>query len=184
MKFYNHNMFIGLMLSTGVVACAAVNDQIISSGGEIAQTASSNQKSLSVAQDPRAGLAPGLYDAGVASWNMELASTLASPPGFFDPDALWSPGKRTIEEESIDATATDGEARKEKDAAAKPPKRPPNPISFANTDLAFKGDQIIMGNFHGFNMFEVADDNTLRTVLSVACPGGQGDVSVYGDLVF
>src|SRR5687768_4200263 len=35
--------------------------------------------------DPRANLKPGVKDAGVAAWNMELVANLPKPEGFFDP---------------------------------------------------------------------------------------------------
>jgi len=54
---------------------------------------------------------------------------------------------------------------------------------FSNTDLAFGGDYLIQGNYNGFQIFDISNpsDPTLR--VSVVCPGGQGDVSVFGDLV-
>jgi hypothetical protein len=57
-------------------------------------------------------------------------------------------------------------------------------MALANSDLAFQNDLVFVGNFHGFNIYDVSDPTnpTLRT--SVVCPGGQGDVSVHGDLVF
>jgi hypothetical protein len=57
-------------------------------------------------------------------------------------------------------------------------------MALANSDLAFQENLVIVGNFHGFNVYDVSDpaSPTLRT--SVVCPGGQGDVSVYGNLVF
>lgn len=63
----------------------------------------------------------------------------------------------------------------------------PNSIGsfdFAGSDLAFTGDHVIHGNFGGFQIIDVSDpDNpTLRT--QVICPGGQGDASVFGDLLF
>jgi hypothetical protein len=59
-----------------------------------------------------------------------------------------------------------------------------NGIGFANSDLAFSGDNAIVGNFNGFQVYDLSDptDPTLRT--SFVCPGGQGDPSVYGDLLF
>ena len=56
--------------------------------------------------------------------------------------------------------------------------------SVSNTDLAFQGDYAYVGNYRGFNIYDVSDpaNPVLRT--SVICPGGQGDVSVYGDLLF
>jgi hypothetical protein len=57
-------------------------------------------------------------------------------------------------------------------------------IGFANSDLAFSGDNAIVGSFNGFQVYDLSDptDPTLRT--SFVCPGGQGDPSVYGDLLF
>jgi hypothetical protein len=57
-------------------------------------------------------------------------------------------------------------------------------IGFANSDLAFSGDHLIQGNWRGFNIFDISDpsDPTLRT--SVLCPGGQGDLTVYKNLLF
>jgi hypothetical protein len=60
----------------------------------------------------------------------------------------------------------------------------PGAFLFANSDLAFQGDYAFQGNFNGFQIWNIANPAapTLRT--SVVCPGGQGDVSVYGNLLF
>ena len=42
---------------------------------------------------------------------------------------------------------------------------------------------MFMGNFHGFNTYDVEDTRKPRLISSVVCPGGQGDVSVYGNLL-
>jgi hypothetical protein len=57
-------------------------------------------------------------------------------------------------------------------------------LSFANSDIAFGGKYAFAGNFHGFNIYDLTDpaDPVLKT--SVVCPGGQGDLSVYGNLLF
>jgi len=54
---------------------------------------------------------------------------------------------------------------------------------FNNTDLAFKGNLLFQGNYNGFQVFDVSDPSEPRLEVSVVCPGGQGDVSVYGDLL-
>ena len=59
-----------------------------------------------------------------------------------------------------------------------------NFLAFANSDLAFKGVNVVMGNFHGFNTYNVEDARRPKLVASIACPGGQGDVSIYGNLLF
>ena len=60
----------------------------------------------------------------------------------------------------------------------------PGNFGFVNSDLAFSGDNAVVGNFNGFQVYDVSDaaEPTLRG--SFVCPGGQGDVSVYGDLLF
>jgi hypothetical protein len=60
----------------------------------------------------------------------------------------------------------------------------PGNFGFVNSDLAFKGDNAIVGNFNGFQVYDLSDpaDPELRS--SFVCPGGQGDPSVYGDLLF
>ena len=59
----------------------------------------------------------------------------------------------------------------------------PGDFAFPNSDLAFQGDHAFMGNFNGFLIYNIANpaNPTLRT--AVVCPGGQGEVSVYGNLL-
>jgi hypothetical protein len=63
---------------------------------------------------------------------------------------------------------------------------PANPGNFAfvTSDLAFSGDHAFVGNFHGFNIYDISDPANPTIVTNVVCPGGQGDVSVQGDLLF
>jgi len=57
-------------------------------------------------------------------------------------------------------------------------------LSFANSDLAFRGTMVIQGNFNGLNFYSVEDPTRPRLMTSLVCPGGQGDVSVFGTLLF
>jgi hypothetical protein len=57
-------------------------------------------------------------------------------------------------------------------------------LLFANSDLAFQGDHAFMGNFRGFNVYDISDPADPTLEVSVLCPGGQGDLSVHGDLLF
>jgi hypothetical protein len=54
---------------------------------------------------------------------------------------------------------------------------------FSNTDVAFAGDYLYQGNYNGFQVYDISDPAEPRLRLSVVCPGGQGDVSVWGHLV-
>jgi len=60
----------------------------------------------------------------------------------------------------------------------------PGNFGFVNSDLAFSGDHAIVGNFNGFQVYDIADAAAPTLRSSFVCPGGQGDVSVYGDLLF
>ena len=57
-------------------------------------------------------------------------------------------------------------------------------LNFANSDLAFKGTHLYLGNFHGFNFYNIEDPRKPELHVSVPCPGGQGDLSVYRNLMF
>jgi len=61
----------------------------------------------------------------------------------------------------------------------------PRPEGFStNSDLAFTGNLVFMGNYNGFNVYDVTDPRDPRERLSVLCPGNQGDISVFGNLLF
>src|SRR4029078_4873218 len=69
------------------------------------------------------------------------------------------------------------------------PNAPPDPrfanmLAFANSDLAFSGPPLFMGSFHGFNTFDIERPTKPKLAASIVCPGGQGDVSVHGNLLF
>jgi len=56
-------------------------------------------------------------------------------------------------------------------------------LDFANTDMAFFGDVMVAGNYHGFNIYKLGEGGVPSLMSSVVCPGGQGDVSVVGKLL-
>jgi hypothetical protein len=55
---------------------------------------------------------------------------------------------------------------------------------FSNTDLAFRDHYVFVGNYHGINIYDISDPANPRLRTSIVCPGGQGDVSIFGDLLF
>jgi uncharacterized protein (DUF305 family) len=121
--------------------------------------------------DPRVHLKAGYRDAGEAASNLEKVATLENPRGFFDPKAPAGipipPERKGTKEEDDDN-----------------PMQRPGLLSFANTDLAFTKDVVIKGSYHGFNSINVEDPSHPQLLGSVVCPGGQGDVSIYGNLLF
>ena len=65
---------------------------------------------------------------------------------------------------------------------SKPDPRSPM-LSFSNTDIAFRGDVMVAGSYHGFNVYQLDEDGLPDLTASVVCPGGQGDVSIVDDLL-
>jgi hypothetical protein len=57
-------------------------------------------------------------------------------------------------------------------------------LAFANSDLAFQNNNLFIGNFAGFNFYDIEDPRKIKLRTSIPCPGGQGDLSVYGNLLF
>ena len=74
-------------------------------------------------------------------------------------------------------------------AAVRPPEgfydpQRPGSFAFANSDLAFRGTLVFQGSFHGVQVWDVADPKSPKLVSTIACAGGQGDVSIHGNLLF
>ena len=151
--------------------------------------------------DPRVGLKAGLHDAGVAARNMELVASLPKPKGFFDPkspageptppetEGNGGPGRGNAPagDAGANASATPTPAPPagaSPDAAGRGGRGGGAGLNFANSDLAFSRNRLIMGNFNGFNSYDIDSATKPRLVASVVCPGGQGDVSIYGHLLF
>lgn len=132
-----------------------------------------------VGTDVRSTLSPGLHDAGQAASNLTLEHSVPPPPGFFDPEALFAPPTR---EEAEAARAR--RAAVEAGTAEPLPAPKYSPLALANSDMAMSNGRLFVGSFHGFNAWDVTGEGAPKLVLSVVCPGGQGDVSVHGDLLF
>lgn len=53
-----------------------------------------------------------------------------------------------------------------------------------NSDLTFRGDYVFQGSYWGFQVYDASNPSAPELVVGVVCPGGQGDLSVHGDLLF
>ena len=138
------------------------------------------------ARDPRVGLKPGLKNAGEVARNMERVASLPKPEGFFDPKApagLATPPERDRSRTGAASADDDDNPEKQPPAESEAAQRRAAGLSFSNSDLAFKGDHLFLGNFNGFNSYDVEDAKKPRLIASVVCPGGQGDVSIHGNLL-
>lgn len=134
----------------------------------------------SLSGDARANLAPGFMDAGTAIMNLELVAVLPKPPGFFDPENPMGLPPELPPADSAEGNETDddGQSMDETEWGERSPL-----LSFSNTDMAFSGNKLVTGSYHGFNTYELQEDGIPELFSSVVCPGGQGDVSIVGDLL-
>ncbi|MEQ7873260.1 DUF305 domain-containing protein [Sphingomonas sp. ASV193] len=139
--------------------------------------------------DPRDRLKAGFRDAGIAASNMALVTSLPRPAGFFDPQnpADLPPPMAT---KGVKASANLTRVSASPKPAAKGKKVADAPASdrwplnlFMQSDMAFRGDTLFVGNFHGINMYRLGTDGVPVHAGSLVCPGGQDDVSVVGNLL-
>jgi hypothetical protein len=154
---------------------------VLSVGGAQERPAGADARGASDPSDPRIGLKAGVKDAGVAARNMELIVNLPKPEGFFDPKApagVPTPPERDRKVEEAEEKAAEGKPETPEQ------RRRSSGLNFANSDLAFSDGRLFVGNFSGFNVYDISTPADARLIASVVCPGGQGDVSIHGKLLF
>lgn len=127
--------------------------------------------------DPRAKLGPGLYDAGEAARGLKHLMLLKKPDAF----ELGANDPNDPKVNKILSTVL----------GVADPSKMPNAmklalagLGFANSDIAFQGNHLFLGNFYGVNIYDISNPAKTSLVTSMICPGGQGDVSVYKNLMF
>ena len=132
-----------------------------------------------LSSDPRPNLTAGFQDAGQAISNLTLVASLPKPTGFFDPEnPAGLPPPIPAEAQRPASTSAAG---RDDEIDGRFGTRSPF-LSFANTDMAFAGDMMAVGSYHGFNLYRLGGAAP-QLISSVVCPGGQGDVSIVGDLL-
>jgi len=129
----------------------------------------------STTNDPRVGLKAGLYDAGEAGMGMKHVAFLKKASAF---QLSSTQADDPLVQKTLDTLGVN---------KAKIPK-PMQPViaqlAFANSDFAFQGTYLFQGNFYGVNIYDISNPANLSLVTSLVCPGGQGDPSVYRNLLF
>ena len=127
--------------------------------------------------DPRAKLSPGMYDAGEAAMGIKHLMLLKKPDAF-------DLGANDPNDPKVNKTLSTVLG------VADPSKMPSAMkvvfagLAFANSDLAFQGNHLFLGNFYGVNIYDISNPAKTSLLTSMICPGGQGDVSVYQNLMF
>jgi hypothetical protein len=127
------------------------------------------------ANDPRFKLAPGMYDAAETSLGIKHLMLLKKPDAFqlgsADPED--PKVQKTLALLGVDSSKTP-KARQVVLAQ----------LAFANSDLAFQGNYLFQGNFYGINIYDISNPAKTTLLTTMVCPGGQGDPSVYKNLLF
>lgn len=130
----------------------------------------------STTNDPRVGLKAGMYDAGEAAMGMQHLAFLKKPAAFDLPAT--SADDPTVQK-ALKTLGISDSSKMPKDMQLVYAQ-----LAFANSDFAFAGTHLFQGNFYGANIYDIANPAKIKLVTSIVCPGGQGDVSVYGNLLF
>ena len=123
--------------------------------------------------------------------NMNLLVSHRKPLGFYDPANPTERGADESKEELNDEVKLEGKKSSNKENDEDKPqsiekaaedKRYPM-LSFSNTDMAFRDNLLVAGSYHGFNIYRIDPQGIPTLITSVVCPGGQGDVSIVGNLL-
>lgn len=127
-------------------------------------------------KDPRFKLTPGLFDAGEAAFGMKHLQLFKKPEAFqLGTDDADDPRVQNILGQ-LGASDTSKIPKEIQLVFAQ--------LAFSNSDLAFQGNHLFQGNFYGMNIFDISTPSQTKLLTSIVCPGGQGDVSVYKNLMF
>jgi len=130
------------------------------------------------ANDPRAKLSPGIYNAGEAAMGMKHLVLVKKPDAF-------QLGTDNPDDPKVKSTLSSlGMPAQMMEKAPKERKMVIAQLAFANSDLAFQGNHLFQGNFYGVSIYDISNPAQTKLLTTLVCPGGQGDVSVYKNLLF
>ena len=126
--------------------------------------------------DPRAKLSAGLYDAGEHALGVRHLQLIKKPEAF-------QLGTDNPDDPKVQKMLA-GFGIADTSKIPKPVQLGIAQGAFTNSDLAFRGNHVFVGNYYGISIYDVADPANARLVTAMVCPGGQGDPSVYKNLLF
>ncbi|HRH46996.1 MAG TPA: hypothetical protein PKY82_35445, partial [Pyrinomonadaceae bacterium] len=115
------------------------------------------------ANDPRAKLKPGLFDAGETALGMKHLALLKKPDAFqLGSDNPDDPKvQQTLGLLGVGNTAQLPKAFQLVFAQ----------LAFANSDFAFQGNHLFQGNFYGVNTYDISSPAQTKLLTSIVCPG-------------
>jgi hypothetical protein len=130
------------------------------------------------ANDPRAKLAPGMYDAAETSMGLKHVLLVKKPDVF-------QLGSANPDDPKVQKTlGLLGVGAGDSSKMPKPLQLVIAQLAFANSDVAFQGNHLFQGNFYGVNIYDISNPAKTTLLTTMVCPGGQGDPSVYKNLLF
>ena len=109
-----------------------------------------------------------------------VLASVAAAQSTTDPRATLTPG---FTDAGVAANGLELLANRPKPAGFFNPANPGD-FGFVNSDLALQGTFAFVGNFNGFQIYDISNPANPAIRTAVVCPGGQGEVSVYGNLLF
>ena len=130
------------------------------------------------ANDPRSKLKPGFDDAGEAAVGLKHLMLVKKPNAF--QLATNDPNDPKVKE----ILSRFGVPLSEIEKLPKTEQLVTAQLAFANSDLAFQGNRLFLGNFYGMSIYDISNPAKPTLLTTMVCPGGQGDPSVYKNLLF
>jgi hypothetical protein len=127
--------------------------------------------------DPRYKLSPGMYDAGETAMGLKHLTLIKKPEAF-------ELGTTDPNDPKVDKSLTTVLGIGEPSKVPVTMKLVLAGLGFANSDLAFQGNHLFQGNFYGVSIYDISNPAQTKLLTAMVCPGGQGDVSVYKNLMF
>jgi len=128
--------------------------------------------------DPRSHLKAGMYDAGEAAMGIKHLMLLKKPDAF--QLGASDPNDPKVQKVLGMFGANAADLAK----IPKPVQLVTAQLAFAHSDMAFQGNHLFLGNFYGMNIYDISNPAKPSLLTSMVCPGGQGDPSVYKNLLF
>ena len=128
--------------------------------------------------DPRSKLKPGFDDAGEAALGIKHVTLVKKPNAF--QLAVSDPNDPKVQQ----VLSRFGAPLSEIEKLPKTVQLVTAQLAFANSDIAFQGNHLFLGNFYGMSIYDISNPAKPTLLTTMVCPGGQGDPSVYKNLLF
>ena len=128
--------------------------------------------------DPRTTLKPGFDDAGEAAMGIKHIMLVKKPDAFqLGSDDPNDPKVQKILGQIGNSASETAKMKKGEQLVLAQ-------LAFANSDFAFQGNHLFLGNFYGMSIYDISNPAKPSLLTTMVCPGGQGDPSVYKNLLF